>query len=104
MVERFANIADGLSYRTPLPDLVVKMKSMAASGDLRTLWGHDIARCLLHNGADRLRLLGEKIDVRPWRGFRELVRDAWSVFRGSAVAIYVKGGVYDLRHGGLLRR
>jgi len=88
-------IADGLSYRTPLPILIRKMKEMASSGDMRPREGDDIARTLLHNGADQLELLSRKIDVRPWRTFRQRIHDARAVFDQRAVAVFVEGTVYD---------
>lgn len=47
-------LTDGLNNDTPTPVLILKLRMMGSSGDLRSTLGRDIARCLLHNAADRL--------------------------------------------------
>lgn len=83
-----------LSYRTPLPKLAKMMRAMAGS-DLRVLSNQDITRALLHNGADKIETFALELDTRPWRTFRQRVRDAWDVFRERAVAVHVTKTVYD---------
>ena len=94
MVGTMHTIQNNLSYRTPVFEFIGKLR-MAAQIDNRTLLGRDIQRCLLSNAAHRLTLLAEKIDPAPWRTLKERLRDAWAVFNGRAVAIHVRGTVYD---------
>lgn len=94
MIGDMHNIRDNLSYSTPIFDFVLKLRA-AVHIDNRTRLGNDIQRCLLANAAHRLTLLTQNIDPQPWRTWRERIRDAWAVYRGSAVAIHVRGTVYD---------
>ena len=84
-----------LSYRTPVPRLIRMLRQMGSCGDLRVLVNQDITRALLHNAADRLKLISENIDPRPWRTRRQRLSDAWDVYRQRAVALRVKGSVFD---------
>jgi len=88
-------IEQDLDYRTPIPDLIKKMKQSGSSVDLRELRGRDLTRCLLHNGAEKLELLYRRVNTRPWNNWRQRLRDGWAVFQGRALAIYVSGTVYD---------
>jgi hypothetical protein len=94
MVETMNGIRDNLSYRTPILDFIKQLQA-AVQIDNRTLLGRDIQRCLLSNAAHRLTLLAEKIDPAPWRTPRDRIKDAWAVFKGRAVAIHIRGTVYD---------
>lgn len=88
---RIRAIRDGLSFNTPLWAFIQKLKA-SVNIDSRTMLGGDIQRCLLSNAAHRLEILGLRIDpTASWRrtGFARL-REAWDVFHGRAVAIYVK--------------
>ena len=99
MVDRMHWIRDNLSYSTPLLTFIKQLQS-AVHIDSRTLLGGDIQRCLLSNAAHRLTLLSENIDPAPWRSVRTSIKDAWAVLKGRAVAIYVRGTVYDaVKHG-----
>jgi hypothetical protein len=88
-------IETDLDYRTAIPDLVKKMKAAASSVDLRDIHGRDLCRCLLHNGAEKLDLLFRQIDTRPWNTWPQRLTDAYAVFRGRALAIYVTQTVFD---------
>ena len=90
-------IRDNLSYRTPIFDFIRQLRA-AVQVDNRTLLGRDIQRCLLSNAAHRLTLLAEKIDPAPWRSRQERLHDAWAVFKGRAVAVHVRGTVYENWH------
>lgn len=94
MVERMHSIRDNLSYRTPI-FVFIRQLHAAVNIDNRTLLGQDIQRCLLANAAARLTLLAENVDPYPWRTLRENLRDAWAVLRRRAVAIHVRGTVYE---------
>src|ERR1700693_3027218 len=94
MISVMHAIRDNLSYRTSIFEFIKQLRA-AVNIDNRTLLGWDIQRCLLSNAAYRLTLLAEKIDPAPWRTRRERFRDAWVVLKGRAVAIHVRGTVYD---------
>jgi hypothetical protein len=88
MVERMELIAERLSYETPLAEFVGMLRA-SVSIDCRTMMGYRIQSCLLHNAADRLDILGNEKNPRPWASWRDRTRDAWNVFRGRSVAIAV---------------
>lgn len=91
MVNRMIDIRDKLSNKMPLGDFIWALQA-AINIDDRTMLGHDIRTCLLSNAAHRLAILAAGIDPdRIWRarGWARL-GDAWAVFRGRAVPIYVR--------------
>src|SRR5882724_3632796 len=91
MVMRMHTIRDQLSYNMPLKDFIWALKS-AIGIDSRTMLGGDIQRCLLSNAAHRLEVMGNRTDpdaVWNMPGSKYRLRDAWAVFRGRAVVIYV---------------
>lgn len=94
MIEAMHSIRDNLSRSTPLFDFI-RMLRRAVNIDSRTTLGGDIQRCLLSGVADRLVLISQNIDPAPWRTMRERVGDSWAVFKGRAVAIPIRGTVYD---------
>lgn len=94
MVDAMHSIRDNLSYSTPIFDFIGQLNS-AVHLDSRTRLGGDLQRCLLSNAAHRLTLLSQKIDPAPWRSLRQCIKDAWAVFKGRAVAIHVRGTVYE---------
>lgn len=90
--ERMHNIRDKLSYNMPIDDFIWALKS-AVGIDSRTMLGGDITRCLLSNAAHRLEIMTKKTDPTSiWNmpGSKWRIKDAWAVFRGRAVVIYVK--------------
>lgn len=93
MVSAMHNIRDRLSNRMPLDDFIWALKA-SVQIDNRTMLGGDIQRCLLWNAAHRLEILAKQIDpdaIWRMRGWPRL-KDAWAVFRGRAVVVYVKSG------------
>lgn len=94
MIDKMHSIRDNLSYSTPIFDFIQQLRS-AVHLDSRTRLGGDLQRCLLSNAAHRLTLLSQKIDPAPWRSLGQSIKDAWAVFKGRAVALHVRGTVYD---------
>jgi hypothetical protein len=94
MVGVMHGIRDNLSHSTPIFEFIRQLQA-AVQIDNRTLLGRDIQRCLLSNAAHRLTLLAENIDPAPWRTLRDRFHDAWAVFKSRAVAVHVRGTVYD---------
>jgi hypothetical protein len=91
MIGRMHSIRDRLSHSMPLDDFIWALKASVGI-DSRTMLGWDIQRCLLSNAAHRLEILEKQIDpdaIWRMRGLPRL-RDAWAVFRGRAVVVYVK--------------
>lgn len=92
MVEAMHSIRDKLSHNMPLDDFIWALKA-AVNIDSRTNLGWRLQVCLLWNAVHRLEILGKQIDPDAiWRrrGWPRL-KDAWAVFQGRAVVIYVKG-------------
>jgi hypothetical protein len=90
MISRMRDIIKRLNYRMPIWELIWVLKA-AVNIDPRTTLGGDIQRCLLSNAAYRLEILALHIDpTQSWKRWSDIVRDAWSVLRGRAVAIYLK--------------
>ncbi len=92
MVRRMHGIRDRLSYNMPLHNFIACLKD-AVHVDGRTRPGYHLQACLMWNAVHRLEILGEGIDpdaVWRRRGWPRL-RDAWAVFQGRAVVVYVKG-------------
>lgn len=91
MIRRMHNVRDRLNHSTPI-DEFIQMLRMAVGIDSRTMLGGDIQRCLLSNAAHRLEILAKGIDPDAiWRrtGFARFW-DAWAVFKGRAVVIYIR--------------
>jgi hypothetical protein len=92
MIMRMHKIRDMLSFSMPLNDFILALK-MAVHIDSRTMLGGDITRCLLSNAAHRLEIMANRTDPdaiwnRPGSKYR--IKDAWAVYKGKAVAVYVK--------------
>lgn len=96
MIDVMHSIRDNLSHSTPIKDFIKSLEA-ACNLDSRTRLGWRIQVCLLSNAAHRLTLLSQKIDPAPGRSVRQRIKDAWAVLKGRAVAIYVRGTVYDDR-------
>jgi hypothetical protein len=91
MVRKMHDIRNGLSNRTPIREFIQMLRS-AVQIDSRTRLGGDIQRCLLSGAAHRLTILALKMDpdaIWKARGWPRL-KDAWAVFQGRAVVVYVK--------------
>jgi hypothetical protein len=90
MINRMRDIVKRLNYRMSIWELIWVLKA-ATNIDSRTQLGGDIQRCLLSNAAYRLEILALNIaPSQSWKKRRDIIRDAWSVLRGRAVAIYIK--------------
>lgn len=90
MINRMRDIIKRLNYRMPIWELIWVIKA-AVNIDSRTQMGGDIQRCLLSNAAYRLEILALQIEPsQSWKKRRDIIKDAWAVLRGQAVAIYTK--------------
>jgi hypothetical protein len=90
MIKRMHDITKRLNYRMPIWELIWVLKA-AVNIDSRTMLGGDIQRCLLSNAADRLEVLA--LNIKPsqqWKQKRDLLKDAWAVWKGRAAAIYLR--------------
>lgn len=91
MVKAMHDIRDKLSYNMPLDDFIWAMKA-AVHLDGRTKLGWRLQVCLMWNAVHRLEILAKQIDPDAiWRarGWAR-IKDAWAVYQGRAVVIYVK--------------
>jgi hypothetical protein len=90
MVNRMRDIVSRLNYRMPIWELIWVMKA-SINIDSRTNMGADIQRCLLSNAAHRLELLALQIEpTNMWKRKRDIIKDAWAVYRGRAAAVYLR--------------
>ena len=90
MIDRMHNILDKLSFTMPL-DTFIKVVKQSVHLDGRTKLGWQIQVCLLWNAVHRLEILSKQIDPDAiWKRPKDRIKDAWAVYRGKAVVIYVK--------------
>lgn len=91
MINRMHAIRERMNYHMSTDDLLYCLKA-SVNIDSRTKLGGDLQRCLLSVAAHRLELLAKHIDPSPWltMGWRYRLERAWDVFRGRALAVWVK--------------